>query len=664
MTVTGTPVTIRPRSWDEAMEVLAQAIPNYESRPEQTALAKAIESALDDDVTLVGQGGCGVGKSFAALVPAITSGKRTIYATATKALQDQIAQKDLPFLAEHFAFTHAVLKGRSNYLCRAAAFSLDDEHLKGRIMQVLPDIEIGERSEIPFPLDDREWADLTVSSEECPGKSQCEFGQGCFAEEAKRRAKDAQVVVVNHALLATDTVVKLATEGAASMIGEYDALIIDEAHEFEEFVGGNLETVYRIGGMRQLAVEFRNFLRTVNVDDKAGLFEEFNSQISDFFDWLPEGRLRHAFAVEHGDRFMAMIEVLHEMRSLLLSQDVCESLPGVDHAGSREDRMADRAKADKAKTRQRILANRTLVYLEGMKACLLHTDANTVRFVDSTTNRRTGQTYKVLKVRPVMVDEWLQENLWSQVRPVLISATLLVDGKADFINSRMGLTNPRVIDAGTPFDYQRQARLYIPEAITDPSDKRAPYGQRDADVLREIERLVRTSEGRALVLFTSKSAMANAYNALSRKLPYECRQQGDDTVPNLMSWFKADDGEAKVLFATRSFFTGIDVQGDSLSMVIIDKLPFPVPTEPVFEARCEEITRRGGNDFRDMTIPAMTLPLQQAFGRLIRTKTDTGVVAILDPRLHTKSYGKTIVRSLPAAPMVTSFQDVEQFFQG
>lgn len=639
----------KAQTFSEATAVLAAAIDNYESRPEQARLAVAIEDALGSRSTLVGQGGCGVGKSFASLVPAILSGKRTVYSTATKALQEQIAQKDLPFLAKHFPTTFAILKGRSNYLCLAKMDEVAASDLPVGFADAVKDSALGQREELP-EVSSAMWSRLTASGEECPGKKNCPFGEVCFAEKAKQAASEATVVVVNHALLATDAVVRSMSDGNASMIGSYDALIVDEAHELEDYVSSALATTFRLAGITNFVSELRNFGRLIQTDRLNDVASDLNSAAIALFDRLPTGRLRMQQIDELSDAITAVEEAFVNIAAAISHDDVLAAVSRLNQLDAVRSRMV------RDRLRRRAARSAT-----AFRSIVSDGEDETVRFVEEESKR--GQTFKAITVTPVTVSNWLAENLWSQVSPILISATILVGGKSDYIADRLGIADHRTVDAGSPFDYARQARLYVPRNLPVPSGATAAAWSSAS--IAEMERLVLASEGRALLLFTSRREMETAWNALVETGKFDrfpCKRQGgDETNQSLMQWFKND--KHSVLFALKSFFTGIDIQGDSLGLVVINKLPFPVPTEPVFEARSEAIKRRGGNDFGELTIPAMTLPLQQAAGRLIRTRQDSGVVAILDSRLVQKGYGATILRSLPDMPVVHSFADVQEFLR-
>ena len=643
-----------PTSFAEAQAVLAATLPNYERRAEQEALASSIERSWSDGSILVGQAGTGTGKSLAALIPAILSGERTVYSTATKALQSQIVGKDLPFLAEHLGvpFRYAMLQGRSNYFCHLQAtqeasgnplvaevlghFNADDED-EGPGWPRLN----GLREDTPVLVDNKSWSSMTISADECPRKK-CPFYSVCRFQEAKSKADQAQVVVANHMLVALDGVVREQSSGYANVLGEYEHIIIDECHELAEYIAMALSTQQSMGTWKAYGTELRSIFRSGEFEpsDLEAAEAYANDAIvaaSTFFDTFEEGRVRHGTAVTNADVVTPLIDIL---------ASVSEMLAGYDEI---EDKGL-RARVNR-------LTSRTDGLHKSLVSFLLSPDSETVRLFEKSFHGNTST--KVLRVILVRVGDWAKEWLWEACVPTMISATVLIDGRPDFIVDQLGLDCAPVstIDVGSPFDFNRQSRLYVPAHICEPTP--AKRLQWEAQMMPLIEEMVKISEGRALLLFTSNKQMQTAWDSFASRIPYPCRKQGDASTALLTTWFREETHS--VLFATRSFFTGIDIQGESLSLVVIDKLPFPVPTDPVFEARSEDVERRGKNSFADLTIPMMTLVLQQAFGRLIRTKGDRGVVAIMDPRLKTKGYGAKIMRSLPA-PYTDDLNEVERFF--
>lgn len=637
----------RPTTFAEAEVNLAASLPGYESRPQQQALALAVEEAIAGRHHLIAEAGCGTGKSLGYIIPAILSGKRVIVSTATKALQDQVANKDVPFLAEHLGapFTFALLKGRSNYLCvnKVQAADPADVPSLARILEAVenagPDFH-GEREHLGFEVDDFEWMRVAADTEDCQAFG-CKDNKNCYAQRAKERAQAADLVVVNHALYLTDLMVKEATGGYASLVGEHDVVIFDEAHEVEEYAGKSLGSTFKEGGVRGLCTEVRNFGKRHVPDHEDRLNEataEVLTAMTNLWAVLEPGRIRQATLLEAGDEFIGFANALFDLTGALGDSSILEGVPSGDleRVKARRERLWRRATSTTTRFHQVVTADFD----------------DLVRWVE-----RDGDK-TVLKTAPVDVAPYLREHLFGlgDVTAILASATLSVGGKFDYIAGRLGIDAYQGIDVGTPFDFATQARTYVPTHLPDPGRERAAWSNM---AVLEMMDLIRASEGRALVLFTSYTEMRNAYDTISARLPYRCLMQGQMPNKTLAEEFKNDT--SSVLFATRSFMTGVDFQGDTCSLVIVNKMPFPVPTEPLTEARCEAIKRRGGSDFSDYTIPVMTLVLKQAYGRLIRHRTDTGVVAILDPRLQTKGYGKGILRSLPEAPLVTDITGIEGF---
>ena len=653
-------MTQAPQNYTEAMVRLKDRVPTMEDRPQQDTAALAIERAIKDESILVCQAGTGVGKSNAALIPAITSGKRVVYATATKVLQSQIVEKDLPFLQEHLGidFTFASLKGWASYLCHSKLAEFADAGIRQALLDELeadPD-HTGDREGFSIDLEDRDWMNLSLSSEECPGRKSCPFGDVCKPQAARDRILTADVAVVNHSVLATDALVQGLSEGGFSLVGPADVVIVDEAHELEEFISGVMGEQFTEGSIRHLDSQFRTFTRKVDLgamnDAADDVADEMLAAGRAFFADLKVGRLRHADVVEQADAFERLLRAYSGVWSVLMSEEARE---GTNRLPDMTDRNRVRASRERLR---KMTANK----IEALKAMLLQPDHELVRYVEESFRMFQGRrtAVRVLKSTPVSIAPWAREVLWPLYpTAILISATILVDGSSDYVASRLGLDQHTRLDAGTPFDYQKQAVLFIPDSsFPEPSGQdRNRWENMAPEMMLE---LVKSSGGGALLLFTSTKQLTLAYDQIAHRMPFECKRQGDETNKKLMNWFREEhDG---VLFATRSFFTGASFEGDTCRLVVIDKMPFPVPTEPVFEARCEEVKMRGGNDFAELTIPMMTLPLQQGAGRLIRTKKDRGVVAILDPRMKTKGYGAKIVRSLPPMRLSTALSDVATFF--
>ncbi len=669
--------TTNPRTFEEAEAVLAETLPGYESRPQQQTLARAVERSFATGQHLIGQAGCGTGKSLGYLIPAIQANGNTVITTATKALQDQIANKDLPFLAEHLGidFTYTVLKGRSNYVCRAKLDEADTDATREvkvaiRAKKEAGETFYGERDELPVPLTDMEWRGITASSDECPGKSDCPYGEECFAEQVKERARNSKIVVVNHALFFTDLMVREVTGGKSTMIGEYDVVVADEAHELEDWAAKMLGTKFTEGGIRKLTSEANNFAqRHLEGTDKSDLtdaiadlldqtdrawemLEEIRPQPRDD-DGSPlpkpnQWRLRRA-AFDNPDwepTWIAFHNALVIFAQAIARADVT-GVVGADKARLTKQRLGSRS-TSLAKKFRHLLSEMT------------SDDPKLVAWCEATRPTRRGRQADEqisIEVAPIEVADILYESVWSKTPAILVSATMSVGGKFDYITGRLGIPEYEAVDVGTPFDYGTQSAIYVPSHLSSPK-ARSWAGE----AIVEMGDLVRASQGRALLLFTSRKQMESAYETLSRRLPYVCMMQGQAPNNELADKFMAD--HESVLFATRSFFTGVDFQGSACSLVVIDKMPFPVPTEPVTEARCERIEARGGSSFTDYVIPVMSLILEQGFGRLIRHRNDRGVVAILDSRLTETPYGKGILRSLPPAKRISAMHEVDAFFGG
>ncbi len=603
-----------------------------EARPGQRAMADAVASAIEGERHLVVQAGTGTGKSLAYLVPAVLSGRRVVVATATKALQDQLAGKDLPFLAEHLGspVEFAVLKGRANYAClqrvREVAVGDDQQALElgvGALREELRELvawagrsDNGDRAELPREPSARAWAALSVSARECPGAVRCPMGEACFAEAARRRAAEADVVVVNTHLYG----LHLASGGA--VLPEHDVVVLDEAHQLEEVISATAGLELGAGRFTALA----HTVRAILADD--ALVAEIDAA---------GGRLADALAPHTGRRLPGALPpdvgaALGLARSRL--ERVVAALGAL--AGTLDGRPDDAG----ARRTRALKATASLV--DDVDAALA-VPATHVAWVEGPAHTPR------LMVAPVDVAEVLA-GLWADRTAVLTSATL-----PPALPERLGLPPGGfdVLDTGSPFDYPANAVLYCAAHLPDP---RSPAYESAAH--EELAALIGAAGGRTLALFTSWRAMEAAAEALGPRLPYRVLTQSELPKPALLDAFTTD--EASCLFATMGFWQGVDVPGPALSLVAIDRIPFPRPDEPLLQARRE---RAGAGAFRLVDLPRAATLLAQGAGRLIRTADDRGVVAVLDPRLATATYRWDLVRALPPMRRTRHRAEAEAFLR-
>lgn len=666
------------RTFADAEAVLATALPGYEPRPPQQRLAERIEAVFANEANfepyrgedseywdweregvshLCGQAGCGTGKSLAYLIPALLSGRRVVVSVTTKALQDQIVASDMPFLSEHLGqdFRWALLKGRSNYLCTNRLKVVTEQDAPVEVLRAVWEATKvegfnGFREEIPADIPDKVWALIASESEECSA-NKCK-AEDCYAARARAKALEADVVIANHSLLFTDLLVKTRVGFEMGMLGAYDLVVCDEAHSLEEVAGNSLGDRLTLGTFANHVAQVRRWSREFADDDGALLLsplEAVEQAAEGLFAALPTGSSRGAVLRL---RTAQMNSLVDEFSSLF------DSLEGLLVA-LKDSRFTQAVDTTKASQKHRRLHRATGNLLSRVKDLIILDADETVCWVEQE-ERRNG-TIKIIRTAPIHVGRWLARHLYSKTPVVMVSATLAVKGRMDYIAGRLGVDQFAYdsIDVGTPFDFAAQGKIYVPVNIPAPQGQNTQAWQ--AATLHEIHRLVTASRGRALVLFTSIKHMRDTMASLERMggdLNYRMQGERGATNGDLAAWLK-EGVEGRVLLATKSFFTGIDIPGEALSLLVISKMPFPVPTEPLTEARCEAIERNGGSSFADYTIPVMSLELQQGVGRLIRHRGDRGVAAILDPRLATKSYGKQILRDLPPMRQHFTLGEVE-----
>ena len=621
---------------------LASHHPSYEHRPAQLEMAELIDSALRGGHHAVAEAGTGTGKTLAYLVPILLSGQRVVISAATKNLQEQLYFKDIAFLRKLFPKLRATLmKGRSNYLCRQKVYDMVDEPFLNGLAEVDQFAKIrkwdkrtetGDRAELEILPDSSElWRRIDARRETCTGQKCKEFDR-CFITKMHQQAAESDLIIVNHHLFFADLALKQ-TE-FAGLIPEYSAVVFDEAHELEDVATqyfGLRVSNYRL---EELARDSEATLKVKKLGSEAlqRCLERLRLATDTFFSVFPaqEGRFnfdqREAFLESHRRAYETLQNALTRLSS---------ELAGLPSRPEEANNLIRRAKE----------LRQAVEYLLESK------ERNFVYWWE----RRGRGVF--LEASPIDVSEILEERLFNRVESVVLtSATLSVADNFQFLKNRLGVPYARERILASPFDYSDQALFYMPTSLPDPRAQNFPA--RAADVIVEV---LEASEGRAFVLFTSYQQMRELYERVRKRVPYEMFLQGTAPKTRLLDRFRRTPHA--VLFATSSFWQGVDVQGEQLSAVIVDRLPFAVPSDPVVAARIRMINEDGGNAFTDYQIPDAIIRLKQGFGRLLRSQSDRGILCLLDNRIARKAYGKMFLESLPPYRISESLEELRRFMR-
>jgi ATP-dependent DNA helicase DinG len=660
--------------------VLSRSHPAYEFRRGQLQMAQAVEQALEEKRHLIVEAGTGTGKTLAYLLPVIRSGKRVIISTGTKNLQEQLFYKDVPFLeqalfgdsASGSRLSVCYMKGRNNYLCRKKLYDLTGQP----VLSGLEEIEqyraiaawekttaTGDRAELAeLPETSALWHKLDARADACIGQKCSEF-ERCFITEMRRRGMESDIIIVNHHLFFADLAIKLQAEGApdAGILPDAAAVIFDEAHELEDVAGNYFGISVSNLRVEDLARDVEGFLQHNHIMSASlsGALGSMREKSQFFFSLLPPGEGRFAFETrgdfleENGDAFLALNQAFARLTGDL------ENLP------QKPEEIFG-------------LVRRTQEIQMQLDYAMQSDDHNTVFWIERRGGRgrsnlpqrrrspdknlagtsEAGRHNVFLQATPIDVGPILRECLWSKLEcAVLTSATLAVGGGFEYIRQRLGLEHARESVLPSHFDYPNQALFYVPPDLP---DARAP--QFTTKAAAHIRKLLEITRGRAFVLFTSYAQMNDIYERLLGELEFPMLRQGDAPKSALLEEFRLTPNA--VLFATSSFWQGVDVQGEQLSCVIIDRLPFAVPSDPVVAARVKAIDAGGGNAFFQYQVPSAVITLKQGFGRLIRSLHDRGLLVLLDNRILKKQYGRVFIESLPTYKRTTEIHVVEEFFTG
>lgn len=629
---------------------IARSLAGFEARPGQVQMARLIQRGFLENVHTIVEAGTGVGKSLAYLVPALRAGARVVISTGTIALQEQLVRKDIPLVTEALGIEARVvlLKGRNHYLCKAKFEKESGARLIApslaleRLWAWAEQTETGDRAELEFTPRSDDWETLDADADDCVGEY-CHRFADCHFFARRDAARFADVVVVNHALFFLDLV------SGGALLPAYDFVVLDEAHQAEKYATAALTaTLSPVSVNRMMRKLHRTYVIPGAHDAE-----------------LDEGmrRLQQTLARVPGDKYPiaandGVFEVLPVLRESLYHLEnwvhahwkdgLRKPIDNESEAERRRD-LALRAVAAHVATVDRIES----AAQQATNGAVPADEIDAVAWVE----RGEGDARYEVNAAPFQVADFLRAALFARTRSVVLtSATISTGGSFEFLKTSLGIDDAQQLVAPSPFDYARQARLYVAPPKLNP--KAVDFARHAAPLIEEI---LDRSGGRAFVLFTSYARLREVYGLLRHRLAFPVKMQGDLPRTALLDWFRSTRNA--VLFATGTFWEGIDVVGDALSCVVIDRLPFPSPAEPLVAARIAALEARGKSGFEHYMIPSAIVRLKQGFGRLIRSTTDRGVVALLDGRATSMRYGATIVAALPPATRIHDLAALDELFR-
>jgi ATP-dependent DNA helicase DinG len=661
--------------------ILARSSLPYEYRTGQLQMAKAVEQALAERRHLIVEAGTGTGKTLAYLLPALRTGQRIIVSTGTKALQDQLYFRDIPFLETLVGNLRVCyMKGRANYLCRHKLVTLRNQPILSGLEEIdqyrqisewEQTTETGDRAELSeMPESSALWAKLDARTEACLGSS-CPDYRHCFITEMRRKALESDIIIVNHHLFFADLSVKREATGApdAGILPEAAAVIFDEAHELEDVASSYFGLSVSNIRFEELARDTDAMLRgKQGASSMPALTQQLRDRARMFFAGLPmtsDGRQpftdREQFLeTSGGDLYLAVRTTLQRIEAEMDGLKAIDEAPGLKKRVTRlrsefEFLLESNANNMVYWMERRIFGGGNEKSSSSRKAGVPTDRSSSLGWKAGGFKSQSRTTY--LQATPIDVSELLHELVFDQIPTVILtSATLTVQGSFEHIRKRLGLSEARELVVPSHFRYGEQALLYLPPEMPDPRDPEFPEA-----AARCIQRVLEITKGRAFCLFTSYAQMHVVYERLLPVLDFPILLHGTAPRKALLEQFRTTPNA--VLFGTSSFWQGVDVQGEALSCVIIDRLPFAVPSDPVIQARMKSIEEAGGKPFFDYQVPSAVLTLKQGFGRLIRSLEDRGVLVLLDPRITRQRYGQTFLSSLPPYRMTATITDVEEFFE-